>query len=166
MFKEVAAIGSLDIQLVHYGDAKFEASPWVSDAAALADLMAKIECVSGHTQIAKVLAHVRAENAKQKVSVLVFVGDAVEEEPAEVYAAADGLGVPAFMFLEGDNPCAAKVFQKIAHQTNGAYCRFDAGAADQLRDLLRAVARYTTGGKQALLQGGSVAAMKLLQQLN
>jgi hypothetical protein len=165
MFKEVAAIGSLDVQLIHYRGVEFEASPWVSDAAALADLMAKIECVSGYTQIAKVLAHVRAENAAQKVSALVFVGDAVEEEPAELHAAADGLGVPVFMFLEGDNSRAAKVFQEIARRTNGAYCRFDAGAADQLRDLLRAVAVYAVGGLQALSASSNAGAVKLLQQL-
>ena len=69
------------------------------------------------------------------------------------------------MFLEGDDPKVAKVFQEIARRTNGAYCRFDAGAADQLRDLLRAAAAYATGGKEALLQGGNAGAAKLLQQL-
>jgi hypothetical protein len=79
MFREVAAIGSLDVQLVHcYGPDGFKASPWVSDATALADLMEKIECRSGYTQIAKVLAHVHTENAAQKLSALVFIGDAVE----------------------------------------------------------------------------------------
>jgi hypothetical protein len=165
MFKEVAASGSLDVQLVHYSGHAFEASPWVSHASALADLMAKIQCVSGYTLIGKVLAHVRTENAGQKISALVFVGDAVEEDPPVLYALADGLGVPAFMFLEGDDPKAAKVFQEIARQTNGAYCRFDAGAADQLRDLLRAVAAYAAGGRKALSASGNAGAVKLLQQL-
>jgi hypothetical protein len=67
--------------------------------------------------------------------------------------------------LEGDIPVAARVFQEIAHLTNGAYCRFDAGAADQLRDLLRAVAAYAAGGQKALAASSNPAAVKLLQQL-
>jgi hypothetical protein len=166
MFKEVAAIGGLDVQLVHYfGPAGFTASPWVSDATTLAKLMSEIECVTGYTQLAKMLAHVRTENAAQKVSAFVFVGDAVEEEPAALYALADRLGVPAFLFQEGDDPEVAKVFQEIARRTGGAYCRFDAGAADQLRDLLRAVAAYAAGGRQALAASGNAGAVKLLQQL-
>jgi hypothetical protein len=165
MFREVAAIGSLDVQLVHYyGPDGFKASPWVSDATALADLMGKIECRSGYTQIAKVLAHVHTENAAQKLSALVFIGDAVEEEPAVLYGLAVGLGVPAFMFLEGDDPHTAKVFQELACLTNGAYCRFDAGAADQLRDLLRAAATYAAGGWKALSASRNAGAVKLLQQ--
>jgi hypothetical protein len=166
MFKEVAAIGGLDVQLVHYfGRDGFKVSPWVSDPTALAKLMGEIDCESGYTQIAKVLAHVRTENVAQKVGAFVFVGDAVEEEPAALYALADRLGAPAFMFQEGDDPEAARVFQEIARRTGGAFCHFDAGAADQLRDLLRAVAVYAAGGLKALSASGNAGAVKLLQQL-
>jgi hypothetical protein len=68
------------------------------------------------------------------------------------------------MFLEGDDPHAAKVFQEIARLTDGAYCRFDAGAADQLRDLLRAAATYAAGGWKALSASRNAGAVKLLQQ--
>lgn len=167
MFKEVAAIGSLDVQLVHYfGHGGFTVSPWVSEAPALAKLMGEIKCESGLTQIARVLEHARGENAKTKVSALVFIGDAAEEKPADLYALARGLGTSCFMFLEGDIPIAAEVFQEIARLTNGAYCHFDAGAADQLRDLLRAVAAYAAGGRKALAASSSAGAVKLLQQLN
>jgi hypothetical protein len=166
MFKEVAKIGGLDVQLVHYfGSDGFKVSPWVSDATALASLMGEIECVGGYTQIAKVLAHARIENIARKVSALVFVGDAAEEEPSALYALADRLGVPAFMFQEGDDPHAAKIFQEIVRRTRGAYCRFDTGSADQLRDLLRAVAVYAAGGQKALSASRSAGAQKLLQQL-
>ena len=165
MFKEVAAIGGLEVQLVHYfGPDGFKVSPWVSDATALAELMAKIECASGYTQIAKVLAHLRAETVVQKVSALVFVGDAVEEDPAVLCTLADGLGVPCFMFLEGDDPHAAEVFQEIARRTNGAFARFDCGAADQLRDLLRAAAGYAVGGPKAVSASRNAGAVKPLQQ--
>jgi hypothetical protein len=166
LFKEVAAIGGLDVQLVHYfGPYGFTASPWVSDASSLAQPMGDIECVSGYTQIGKLLTHVRTENTARKVSAFVFVGDSVEEEPAALYALADRLGAPAFMFQEGDDPKAEKVFREIARRSGGAYCRFDAGAADQLRDLLRAVAAYAAGGRKALAASGNAGAVKLLQQL-
>ena len=32
----------------------------------------------------------------------------------------------------------------------GAYCRFDSGAVNELRELLRAVAAYASGGMKAL----------------
>ena len=35
------------------------------------------------------------------------------------------LGVPAFMFQEGDDPVAEQAFREIARLTRGAYCRFD-----------------------------------------
>jgi hypothetical protein len=71
----------------------------------------------------------------------------------------------AFLFQEGENPEVAKIFQEIARLTGGAYCRFDAGAADQLRDLLRAVAAYAAGGQKALSASRNPGAVKLLQQL-
>ena len=39
------------------------------------------------------------------------------------------LGVPAFMFQEGDDAVAEQAFREIARLTEGAYCRFDPGAA-------------------------------------
>jgi hypothetical protein len=51
--------------------------------------------------------------------------------------------------------------------TKGAYCRFDAGSAQQLRELLRAVAAYAAGGRKALedfSRGGGQGRL-LLEQL-
>ena len=39
------------------------------------------------SQIGRVLTHLRVENARHKISALVFVGDAMEEIPADPYAA-------------------------------------------------------------------------------
>lgn len=61
-------------------------------------------------------------------------------------------GVPAFMFHEGYDPNAARAFREIAKLSGGAYCRFDASSAQQLKDLLAAVAVYATGGRKALEQ--------------
>ena len=48
-----------------------------------------------------------------------------------------------------------------ARLTGGAWCRFDPGAAAQLRELLRAAAAYAAGGREALLRlakaGGGAA---------
>lgn len=160
-----AAIGGLDLQLVYFrGLRECSASRWVSDARTLASLMEKVDCRTGVTQIGRVLAHAREENARQKVSALVFVGDAMEETPADLYTAARN-GVPVFLFQEGDDPQAAKVFQEIAAITKGVYYRFDPGAAVLLRDLLRAVAVYAAGGLQALSASRNAGAVKLLQQL-
>jgi hypothetical protein len=57
MFREAAAIGTLDIRLVYFrGMDECRATGWISDTAQLARLMGKISCQGGHTQIGKVLA--------------------------------------------------------------------------------------------------------------
>jgi hypothetical protein len=171
MFREAAAIGGLDVQLVYFrGLNECRSSRWVSDARNLGSLMERIDCRGGHTQIGKVLAHARRENEKQKVQALVFVGDAMEEEIDDLAAAAGELGlrgVPAFVFQEGDDPVAEQAFREIARLTRGAYCRFDVGAAHQLRELLRAAAAYAAGGMRALndLSRRGTGAQALLRQM-
>jgi hypothetical protein len=172
MFRETAAIGGLDVQLVYFrGLAECRASRWVSDARQLAALMEKIDCRGGHTQIGKVLAHTRRETEQRKVQALVLVGDAMEEPIDDLCAAAGQLGllgVPVFVFQEGHDPVAEPAFREIARLSRGAYCRFDLSAAHELAELLRAVAAYAAGGMKALadLNARSHAgAVKLLQQL-
>jgi hypothetical protein len=60
------------------------------------------------------------------------------------------MGVRSFVFQEWDDPTAELAFRQIAKLTQGAYCRFDAKSADQLRELLGAVAAYAAGGLSAL----------------
>ena len=64
--------------------------------------MSTIRCEAGVTKIARVLDHIRTENAREKVGAVVFIGDAVEEPPQELYAPRPDLGVPVFCFQEGD----------------------------------------------------------------
>ncbi len=65
MFREAAAAGGLDIQLVYYrGLAECRASPWVAEPQRLGELMSRIDCRGGQTQIGKVLAHARRESDK------------------------------------------------------------------------------------------------------
>jgi hypothetical protein len=172
MFRETAAIGGLDVQLVYFrGLAECRASPWVSQPDRLADLMTRIDCRGGHTQIRKVIAHARRETENAKVQALVYVGDAMEEKLDDLCQAAGEvglLGVPAFMFQEGYDAVAERAFREIARLTRGAYCRFDPGAAHQLGELLRAVAAYAAGGMRALEDLSArrqAGAVKLIEQM-
>ena len=60
-----------------------------------------------------------------------------------------------FLFQEGADAKVTRAFEEIARLTKGATCRFDAGSAAQLRELLSAVAVYAAGGRKALEQLGS-----------
>jgi hypothetical protein len=154
MFAATAALGGLDIQLVYYrGFRECKASPWIGNSADLVGRMTAVRCLGGATQIAKILKHAIKESRKRRVNALVFVGDCMEEDVDALSAIAGELGllgVPAFMFHEGADPIAMRGFKQIAKLTNGAYCRFDAASAGQLKELLSAVAVYAAGGRKAL----------------
>jgi hypothetical protein len=172
MFHEAGSIGGLDVQLVYYrGFGECRASRWVSQAERLAALMQQIDCRGGHTQIGKILSHARRETQASKVQALVFVGDAMEEKLDDLCHAAGELGmlgVPAFMFQEGDDPVAEAAFREIARLTRGAFCRFDPGAARELAELLRAAAAYAAGGMRALADLSArreAGAIRLIEQM-
>jgi hypothetical protein len=180
MFEEAARIGNLDVQLARFGGDEFRASPWFSDALAVMSEMRTIRCVTGATQIAQVLRHIGKEHAREKIAAAVFIGDACEEVPSELYAAAAGLP-PLFVFQEGDldvmylnqrgeivntSQRVSEVFREIARTTGGAYAKFDAGAARQLGEMLRAVAAFATGGIAALAHQQTHSARLLLGQMN
>ena len=172
MFEATAGLGGLDIQLVYYrGLSECRASPWLSQAERLGSLMERIDCRGGHTQIGRIITHARRETESLKVQALVFVGDAMEEKLDDLCHAAGQLGLlglPAFMFQEGDDPVAERAFREIARLTRGAYCRFDPGAAHQLAELLRAVAAYAAGGMRALADLSArrqAGAVKLIEQM-
>lgn len=154
MFLATAALGGLELQLCFYrGFGEFKISPWLLRSEDLIRLMTSVGCRAGQTQIHKVLKHAANETRRRKVSALVFVGDCAEENVDRLGALAGELGVhgvPAFMFHEGQDPHAAFAFRQIAKLSGGAYCRFDSGSADALKDLLRAVAVFAAGGRPAL----------------
>ena len=94
MFREAAALGSLDIRLVYYrGYNECRATGWISDSAKLAGLMSRIDCRGGNTQIGKVLSEARREAVASGVRAVVFVGDAMEEKIDELCAKAGELGM-------------------------------------------------------------------------
>jgi hypothetical protein len=132
--------------------------------------MRAISVRGGMTQIKRVLAHARDAAKAARLGALVFVGDAMEEEPEHLFTVAGELallGVKAFMFQEGDQPQVRKTFQEIARVTDGAYGAFDAGAAARLATLLRAAAAYAAGGRAALeaLAAKEAEARPLLAQM-
>ena len=170
MFREAAAIGGLDVQLVYYrGLAECRASRWVSDARQLGALMEKIDCRGGHTQIGKVLAHARRETEQRKVQALVFVGDAMEEPIDDLCAAAGSSACSAFRPSCSRRATIRSPSRRSARSRGcrkGAYSRFDPGSAHQLAELLRAVAAYAAGGMKALANlKARAGAVKLLEQL-
>lgn len=172
MFEETAALGGLEIQLCYYrGYGEFHASQWTSQSDELLRQMTAVTFLGGHTQIEKVLKHANKETRLKKINALVFIGDCMEEDPDSLCQLAGELGIqgiPAFMFQEGHDPLAVRTFKQIARLTNGAYSPFDAHSAQQLHDLLSAVAVYAAGGRHALedygkRKGGS--ALQLIHQV-
>ena len=170
MFREVGGIGGLEMQLVYYrGMGECKASRWFSNSIDLTNAMTRIACVAGLTQIGKIRSQAQRETKLLKVSALVFVGDAMEENPDILVHAASELGrlsVPAFMFQEGNDRDVERTFRDIARLTKGAYCPFDAGSARQLGELLRAVAAFAAGGMKALEARKDTGSVKLLGQMS
>jgi len=134
-------------------------------------MMNKISCVAGRTQIARILNHAIAEAKQHPVQAMVYVGDAMEEnvdELGELAGELNMLGLPVFVFQEGYDMAATMAFKQIAQLSGGAHCRFDANSANQLGQLLNAVAAYAAGGREALKRlsnTGSKQAALLLEQL-
>jgi hypothetical protein len=176
MIREAASVGRLDMQLVYFrggsdGPKECRASEWTSDPIRFAQIMAKVECKAGYTQISRALTHARNETLRTKVGAVVLVGDACEvadDDLDRVSGVASELGklkTPVFAFLEGRNPEAEIGFRKIAHVSGGAFGRFDACGVKQLGGLLRAAAAVAVGGVQALEGRKDQASALLLGQM-
>lgn len=169
MFEAIPKDAALQVQLIYFrGLAECRASKWVVDAKTLARLMSTIACQGGHTQIGRVLTHARDEHQKRRIHAVVYVGDAIEENVDALCAKAGELGLlglPLFVFQEGNDPRVESVFREFARLSKGAYARFDSGAPQQLADLLKAVAAYASGGRSQLKLQASGAARTLLTQI-
>jgi hypothetical protein len=172
MFVAAGGLGGLDVQLVYFrGLSECRASRFVSDGKGLAALMSAISCRAGLTQLEKVLRHTLDEARAQPVAALIYIGDAMEENPDRLAGAAGELGllgVKTFMFQEGADKPTERVFRETARLSGGAYAAFDASAAQRLAALLKAVAAYASGGRAALerrAREGEPAATLLLSQI-
>jgi len=169
MFEAVTGVGSLSLQLCFYrGFNELKSSAWVGNAASLGRLMRSVHCEGGHTQIGRLLRHGLREHRKAPIRALVFIGDAVEENPDDLCAIAGECGLlslPLFLFQEGADSRVESTFRSMARLSRGAYAHFDAASAERLAELLSAVARYAAGGRMALESQTNSATRALLQQL-
>lgn len=172
MFQEAGRIGGLKIKLVYFrGFGECRASRWFERSDELARAMSRISVQGGRTQISKVLSAALQSAADDRIAAVVYVGDCMEED-VDILCDKAGqlglLGVPMFLFQEGRDSVAEQAFQEMARLTKGAYCPFDAGSAQQLAELLKAVAVFASGGHkalQALEKKGGQGARLLLQQI-
>ena len=167
MFSSTDDLGGLEVQLAFYrGFGEMKVTPWLESPDELVRRMIKVRCLAGRTQIRKLLSHALKESNQQKVDALVFVGDVVEEDIDELGHQAGQLGLvgtPVFVFHEGGEPVSRNAFQQIARLSGGAYCSFDAGSGQQLRELLAAVAVFSAGGRRALADLGKAKGGRVLQ---
>lgn len=158
MFVAADALGGLDVRLAFYrGFDEFKVSRWTSDGHELARLMSAVRCLAGRTQVAKMLRYAGEQRRESRIDAVVFVGDCCEEDADEVGHEAGQLGLlglPVFVFQEGEDRAASRLFPQIAKLTRGAYCKFDRSSQDQLKRLLGAAATYASGGRPALLKYG------------
>lgn len=166
MFRAAAATGGLEMSLVYYqGQRTCVASKWMSNATAISAAMSRVVCAAGLTQVAKALEHVAKEHTRRSIDAAVLITDTCEEIPNDLYKIARALGVPVFCFIEGTDEAAATIYKKIASLTGGAFSKFDTGSAKRLSELLRAVAAFAAGGREALINQNSSSARLLLSQL-
>ena len=171
MFQAAEGVGSLAVQLCYYrGFNEFHSSAWCSSAKILLNEMSGVKCLGGHTQINRILDHAMKEHTTKQLKAIVFVGDALEEAADHLCHQAGQLGVlnvPLFMFQEGSNSKVKSAYQQMAQLSGGAYSPFNLKSANELKDLLAAVAVFAAGGKSALkkLTAISSPAALLTQQL-
>ena len=172
MFLEALNIGKLEVQLAYFrGYGEFKVTNWLSNSKSLLNSMLQVRCLGGQTQIEKVLKQAVKETQQKKVQAVVLIGDAFEEDIDIVSHAAGELGilgVPVFCFHEGNDPLAKIGFSQIAKLTNGVYCSFNSNSANQLRELLKAVAIFAVGGLKELQSYSKVKkgeALKISNQI-
>ena len=151
MFNITDCLGGLSIQLCYYrGLTEFKILKWCDNRSKLLKMMSQVHCLGGHTQIHKVLTHALAQ---PDIEAVVFVGDAIEENPdalCQLSGKLALLNIPLFIFHEGFEPYVQSIFKQMAQLSRGAYAPFDLNSATELKQLLSAVAVFVAGGQKAL----------------
>ena len=170
MFLSSQSLGGLNVQLCYFrGFGEFFSSDWQSNPDDILRIMSSIQCQAGATQLHRVLQHAIDENQTKKIKCLIYIGDAMEENIDLLAQLAGKLGllnVPLFMFQERRDAVAKAAFKELSRLSGGAYSQFDSASAEQLKDLLKAVAIYAAGGLKALqnFSTGSSSGVKLIEQ--
>lgn len=152
--------GELDVALaVHGAGSVHTFTPFSPDPHSLRDAAASVACQAGMTALVELMDQVLDKTA---IKVMLYIGDAFEESPDEAYSRADSFrarGIKAIMLhdsMTGD-PASRAVFEEIARRTGGVCVDFhgahgNVNPADELRELLDAVAVLTLGGVKLLEQ--------------
>jgi len=170
MFRAAGRTGKLSMQLVYFrGFDECRASKWANDGKQLADMMSRIDCRAGHTQIGKVLKHAMREHETKAISAVIYIGDAMEESADDLGDLAGRLGmrnVPVFLFQEGRDSLVEMTFKEIARLTRGGWFRFDRSSPEVVSRLLESIAVYATGGLKALEARGSREDRLLIEKLS
>jgi hypothetical protein len=139
MFRTTAPIGLLDVKLVYFrGASECRASGWQSSGEQLAQLMRRISCEPGETQIGRALTYARREAEQAPVQGIILIGDSVEENADELAGIAAELGrlhTPVHTFLEGHSPVAKAAFRLIALRSGGQFHRFGVGTPQAVAQL-------------------------------
>src|SRR5580698_4616297 len=137
MFVAADALGGLDVRLAFYrGFEEFKVSRWTSDGRELARLMSAVRCLAGRTQIGRLLRYAGEQRRESRLDAVIFVGDCCEEDVDAIGHEAGQLGLlglPVFVFQEGEDRTASRIFPQIARLTRGAHCKFDRNSPDELR---------------------------------
>jgi hypothetical protein len=174
MFRAAAPVGKLDVQLVFYRGQECRSSKWLTSGEQLADLMNKIDCVGGMTQIGRVFGHALREHEKAPVGALTVIADAFEENIEDVAPLASKLGMvgcPIFMFqdvLQGRDITARNAFRLFALKSGGAYFEFNPNtsrAVELLSEQLNAVARLAVGDANAVQNIGTTSQSSTVRRL-
>lgn len=169
LFLAARDVGEVAVQLLFYrGLGELRKSPWVHSREQLLQLMQKVSCAGGLTQIGRLLREALREGGKHPVKALIFVGDCFEEPEDEVLALAGKLGLlnlPVIMLQEDNYAEATRAFSKIAKLSGGAHLPFASGSKEHLRRLLGAAVSFAVGGRKLLQSQDSATARQLLSQL-
>lgn len=157
---------ALAIQLCYFrGVMEFNASPWMTESAPLLDALDAVYCQGGATQIERLLKHSLDEyRGNTSIKAIVYVGDAVEENPETLNALAVKCRLarrPLLLFQEGRDATASRSFASMAALSNGAHVQLDDASGDRLRELLKSAVRFVVGGRKAL-RGSNTESDKLL----
>ena len=131
----------------------------------LAAAMSGVMCQAGHTQIRRVLAHARKENAREEGRRFDSGLATPAKKRQRISTRGERTRRASLMLPRRRRRTGRRNLSEIAHLTGGAFCQFDDGAADRLADLLKAAAAFAVGGAKALATQNSEAARLLLTQI-
>lgn len=161
MFASAAGYGLMALRLVHFGGGIVSDHGWKMDARAIAEIMKRVTCRTGYTEIVPGLRLFLSGDLRPQAVILV--GDAFEEDVDQLAGLARELkaaDIKVFAFIEGENERAANAFRTLAGITGGTFATF--GAALPLRDLCQGVALLTAGGRKALSTARNEKVRRLL----